>query len=281
MRLAEEFTDLGELPTIEVGPEVAGSGVGTGGGYLGYGSVANTWSGYSSGAAYSYSISAQNSGGSPSSGRSPTSFDPFQFALVDPFGGWFAQWPFGSEFPFPFSDIGGAALGPRSGGFIPWTDVPLDMWYDFGVETLGLPNRGARAFAGVINQESHGEPSAVNPTSHAFGADQWLGPRLNNLADFAADLGLPLESFGVQSLFLLDEFGAMLGNNRELYEMYDPLNTQRRDAEAFVHQFVRPGRGRETRNDINAGANFFPTGYSNPVRSSPLFGLVPLPFEDY
>lgn len=53
--------------------------------------------------------------------------------------------------------------------------------YNYGINQLGLQPYQSAGLAGNIQRESGGNPTAVNPTSGAYGIVQWLGGRLSAL----------------------------------------------------------------------------------------------------
>lgn len=66
----------------------------------------------------------------------------------------------------------------------------------------GLTAVQSSAIVGNFMQESMLNPKAVNKSSGAYGVAQWLGPRLDNLKQYAASKGKPTDDLGVQLDFL-------------------------------------------------------------------------------
>lgn len=94
--------------------------------------------------------------------------------------------------------------------------------YNFGINQLGLQPYQSAGLAGNIQAESGGNPTAVNPTSGAYGIVQWMGGRLSALK---AKPGY--DTVPVQLDFMKEE---MEGSYKAA--VYDPLKASKDIGEA-------------------------------------------------
>lgn len=81
----------------------------------------------------------------------------------------------------------------------------------FLLEKSGLPNMTKERAAGIcgnMDAESRYNPTAVNPSSKAFGICQWLGPRKKNLKIFAKENQQCVRELDLQLKFLVNELNS-------------------------------------------------------------------------
>lgn len=73
-------------------------------------------------------------------------------------------------------------------------------------QKAGFSKAATAAAMGVMQWESGGyNPTATNPSSGAFGFEQWLGGRLTNLQNFAAEQGKDKSDPSLQADFIIKE----------------------------------------------------------------------------
>jgi hypothetical protein len=77
--------------------------------------------------------------------------------------------------------------------------------WNYLIQELGLNDIQAAGIMGNVEQESGFSPTALNPSSGAYGIAQWLGGRKTALISFAASKGKPKSDLGVQLDFLKQE----------------------------------------------------------------------------
>jgi|GEM_PF-7116758 len=112
----------------------------------------------------------------------------------------------------------------------------------------GIPDHVIQGVMAGGHAESRLDPTAVNPTSGAFGIGQWLGPRKAELFRRYGDKPR-LEQ---QAEFLAwelkggDHGGAKVLAARDAGEALD----------AYIRDFMRPAKGRETDGDLARGAAY-------------------------
>lgn len=145
-----------------------------------------------------------------------------------------------------------APAPPRPGSGSPNAGVPsADLQRQrsaFAINYLksqGISDAAARgAIAGSI-AESKLDPSAVNPTSGAFGIGQWLGARKARLQDLFGSS----PTFDQQLQFLAQE---LKGGDRGGSAVLNAQNPQAA-LEAYIRRFERPAAGGETSGDLRRG----------------------------
>lgn len=112
----------------------------------------------------------------------------------------------------------------------------------------GLSDAQVRGVAAGIYAESKGDPTAVNPTSGAFGIGQWLGSRkaeLRRRYGNSPSLMDQLE-FLVWELKGGDHGGkSVLSSSTEESTLYN-----------YITKFMRPAKGAETTGDLQRGSSY-------------------------
>ena len=102
----------------------------------------------------------------------------------------------------------------------------------------GLPQHVVDGIGMNIGDESSFNPSAVNPTSGAFGLGQWLGPRKTALMNYAQAHGVSPSDPQLQANFLLQELqGPEAGTMKALSGTQNASDA----AVTFLKGYERPG----------------------------------------
>lgn len=108
------------------------------------------------------------------------------------------------------SGVTDCSCGEGDGGGGPGTvqltgsDNQTKIW-NYLVGEMGLSNKQAAGIMGNIWQESKYDPTALNPSSGAYGIIQWYQGRLDALKDFASSKGKQASDIGVQLEFMKKE----------------------------------------------------------------------------
>ena len=85
--------------------------------------------------------------------------------------------------------------------------------WNYLVTTLGFSNIQAAGIMGNIQQESHFNPDATNPRTHAYGIAQWYAGRETKLRNYAASVNKPANDIDMQLDFLASELNGPYKNN--------------------------------------------------------------------
>ncbi len=99
--------------------------------------------------------------------------------------------------------------------------------WNYLVGELKLNDKQAAGVMGNMEQESGFNPTAVNPSSGAYGIAQWLGGRKTSLENFAQEKGKSKSNLGVQLEYLKKELEGSYKSS-----VYEPLKNANSVAES-------------------------------------------------
>ncbi|WP_303829395.1 phage tail tip lysozyme [Asticcacaulis taihuensis] len=157
----------------------------------------------------------------------------------------------GSGFEGAAHGLGGgirALSGARSAGVSGRALTASEQTISDTLRAEGIPDHVIQGVMAGGHAESRLDPTAVNPSSGAFGIGQWLGPRKAELFRRYGEH----PTVGQQAEFLAwelkggDHGGAKVLAARDAGEA---LN-------AYIRDFMRPAAGRETEGDLARGAAY-------------------------
>jgi archaellum component FlaC len=101
------------------------------------------------------------------------------------------------------TDTSGSATGSVAATPLSGNGNAEKIWNFFSEK--GFSDTAISGIMGNLQQESGLDPTAVNPTSGAFGVGQWLGGRKKNLENYAKESGGDVNSLETQLNFLWKE----------------------------------------------------------------------------
>jgi hypothetical protein len=110
----------------------------------------------------------------------------------------------------------------------------------------GFSSSAIAGIMGNLQQESGLDPTAVNPTSGAFGVGQWLGGRKTNLQNYAKRTGGDMNSLETQLNFLWEELNGGDSTTKSILDKNGGLSGLKnsnvsRATELFEKAFERSG----------------------------------------
>ncbi|QIW88686.1 putative tail lysin 2 [Bacillus phage P59] len=110
----------------------------------------------------------------------------------------------------------------------------------------GFSSSAIAGIMGNLQQESGLDPTAVNPTSGAFGVGQWLGGRKTNLQNYAKETGGDMNSLETQLNFLWKELNGGDSTTKSILDKNGGLSGLKnanvsRATELFEKAFERSG----------------------------------------
>ena len=130
------------------------------------------------------------------------------------------------------SDSGGSASDVGGEG--------AEKMYKF-LKGKGLSDNQVGAVMGNLQQESNLDPTAVNPSSGAFGIAQWLGDRKTGLDNFAKKQGKKSSDLDVQLDYLWKEMQSDYESNNLKNAGWSKDGSLEQNTKAFATGFERMG----------------------------------------
>jgi Phage tail lysozyme len=145
--------------------------------------------------------------------------------------------------------IFGSTASGSAGGTVAATPVSGDgnaekIWNFFSEK--GFSSSAIAGIMGNLQQESGLDPTAVNPSSGAFGVGQWLGGRKTNLQNYAKRTGGDMNSLETQLNFLWEELNGGDSTTKSILDKNGGLNGLKNASlsqatELFEKAFERSG----------------------------------------
>jgi Phage tail lysozyme len=142
------------------------------------------------------------------------------------------------------SEASGSATGSVAATPLSGSGSEEQIWNFFADK--GFSSSAIAGVMGNLQQESGLDPTAVNPTSGAFGIGQWLGGRKTNLKNYAKETGGDMNSLETQLNFLWKELNGGESTTKSILDKNGGLDALKnastsKATELFEKAFERSG----------------------------------------